>query len=384
MAFNEYLSQPQQDDLTQKAIASDLLLLPRILLLQGIFRPFALALHTPPGGDPVTQFQLDLSTLSQTERLADGTVPLVQFLKNCASQLRLRGRPEADDFEAVANSIANHTAGISKLPNTQTLREITQNEAIVGVDDMVDFGFLAAGMKVGQSVARIVVPRFENGVLKQTNNGAPWTMVGTAWVLTSTLMLTNHHVIAARLTGEPEPSASDFALQAAGAIVEFDFDKPASVAKKIAVSKVEADSIDLDYCVVRLAADSGRPALELNPQRVVFGPASYDPLNIIQHPRGMPKRIAFRNNLLTGADNDTIRYFTDTDFGSSGSPVCDDNWRVVALHRGAEFVKNVTYQGKSTAYVNFGSQVQAVLDQLKVDAPVIHTELQQGQAGFES
>ena len=207
-------------------------------------------------------------------------------------------------------------------------------------------------------------------------------MVGTAWVLAPTLMLTNHHVIAARLTGEPEPSAADFALQAAAALVEFDFDKTTSIAKKIAVTKVEADSIDLDYAVIRLSGDSGRPPLELNPQRVVFGPASYDPLNIIQHPRGLPKRVAFRNNLLTGSDNDTIRYFTDTDFGSSGSPVCDDNWRVVALHRGAEFVKGVTFQGKSTAYVNFGSQVQAVLDRLKTENASVHTELQQAQASL--
>ena len=97
----------------------------------------------------------------------------MQFLKNCASQLRLRGRAEADDFETVANSIANHTAGVPQSPNPQQLREITQNEAIVGVDDMVDFPFLAAGIEVGKSVARIVVPRFDNGVAEDRP-----TMVG--------------------------------------------------------------------------------------------------------------------------------------------------------------------------------------------------------------
>jgi hypothetical protein len=42
---------------------------------------------------------------------------------------------------------------------------------------------------------------------------------------------------------------------------------------------------------------------------------------------------------------------------------------VVALNRGAEFVKDVTFQGKSTAYVNFGSQVQAVLNELRAPEP---------------
>jgi V8-like Glu-specific endopeptidase len=379
MAFNGHLPQAQLNDLIAKAVDSDLLSGPRQLLGQGILRSFWLTFTVV--GDPLTQFQLDLATLNNTERLANGEVPLVQFLKNAANQLRLRGRPEADDFEAIAQNIGNRTFGVPPMPNPQLLREVVQNEAIVGVDDMVDFAFLAKGIRVGQSVARIIVPRFEGGVLKQANNG-PWTMVGTAWVLAPTLMLTNHHVIAARLTGEPEPSPADFALQAGGSVVEFDFDAPGSVVKKIAVTKVEADSIDLDYSVIRLVSDAGRPALGFNPQRVVFGPASYDPVNIIQHPRGQPKRIAFRNNLLTGADNETIRYFTDTDFGSSGSPVCDDNWRVVALHRGAEFVKGVTFQGKSTAYVNFGSQLQAVLDKLQAQNADIHAELQQAQAAI--
>jgi len=383
MTFNGYLTSSLLNDLSLKAVSSDLLQVPRQLLLQGIFKPFALNLPEPNFISKVDQFQLDLSNLNNTERLATGEVPLVQFLKNAAAQLRLRGKIEADDFETVAQDVGNHTAGVPSMPNPQNLREIKQNEAIVGIDDTVDYGFLAAGQKVGQSVARITVPRFENGVQRQTNNG-PWTMLGTAWVLSPTLMLTNHHVIAARLSGETDPADSDFTLQAKGAVVEFDFDKENSVAKKIAVAKVEADSSNLDYCVIRLAADASRPALEFNPNRVVFGPASYDPLNIIQHPRGQPKRIAFRNNLLTGADNDTIRYFTDTDFGSSGSPVCDDNWRVVALHRGAEFVRNVTFQGKSTAYVNFGSQVRAVLDSLQAQNPAVFTELQHAQAALKN
>jgi V8-like Glu-specific endopeptidase len=383
MTFNGYLTPTQLTDLATRAVSSDLLQVPRQLLLQGIFRAFVFNLPTPNNISQLDQFMLDLANLNNTERLATGEVPLVQFLRNAAAQLRLRGKVEADDFETVAQDVGNHTAGVPAMPNPQNLREIKQNEAIVGVDDTVDYGFLAAGQKVGQSVARITVPRFDNGVQRQTNSG-PWTMLGTAWVLSPTLMLTNHHVIAARLSGESEPAASDFTLQAKGAVVEFDFDKENSVAKKIAVAKIEADSSNLDYCVIRLAADASRPALEFNPNRVVFGPASYDPLNIIQHPRGQPKRIAFRNNLLTGADNDTIRYFTDTDFGSSGSPVCDDNWRVVALHRGAEFVKNVTFQGKSTAYVNFGSQVQAVLDSLQTQNPAIFTELQQVQAALKN
>lgn len=378
--FPGYLSASQVDDLVIKAVNSGLVDVPRNLLMQGILRAFVLTLTN--ANSTLDQFNLDLVNLNTTERLANGQVPLVQFLKNSASQLRLRGQPEADDFDALASSIGNHTTGVSQLPDPQKLPEVTRNEAIVGVNDMVDFNFLARGINVGKSVARIVVPRFENGVARQTSKG-PWTMSGTAWVLGPTLMLTNHHVIAARLTGEQPPvSASDFDLQARNASVEFDFDMQGSSVNKFTVTAVESDSIELDFSVFRLANPCGRPALEFNPNRLTFGATSYDPLNIIQHPNGLPKKIAFRNNLLTGADNDTIRYFTDTDFGSSGSPVCDDNWRVVALHRGAEFVKGVTFQGKSTAHVNFGSQVQAILDKIAADKPDLHAELVKAQAAL--
>jgi len=377
MAFSEYLSPAEFRNLVTKAVSSGLVLVNRNLLLQGIFNSFVLGLTIER--NLLDQFQLDLVTLNTTERLADGQVPLVQFLRNAANQLRLRGRPEAEDFERATNSIGNNTRGVPNLPDPKQLPEVVRNEAIVGVDDMVDFPFLAGGVQAGRSVARIIVPRFENGVAVQTAQGAPWTMVGTAWMIAPTLMLTNHHVIRARLTGEPEPSAPDFALQASGTIAEFDFDRQGSAVMTVAVTGVEANSIDLDYAVLRLQTSPARPALKFYPQRVIFGPASYLPVNIIQHPRGLAKRVAFRNNLVTGADGDTIRYFTDTDSGSSGSPVCDDNWRVVALHRGAEFVKDVAFQGKSTAYVNFGSQVQAVLDELRARNPLVHSEIQRFQ-----
>ena len=72
---------------------------------------------------------------------------------------------------------------------------------------------------------------------------------------------------------------------------------------------------------------------------------------------------------MSAADATTIRYFADTDQGSSGSPVCDDRWRVVALHRGARHVSGVQFQGKDEAFVNFGSQIQAILADIRANDP---------------
>jgi endonuclease G, mitochondrial len=377
MPFKGYLSPVQITTLVTKAVDSDLIQINRTLLLQGIFKTFALAL--PKDDNDLTQFNLDLVKLNETERLADGQVPVVQFLQNAANQLRLRGRPEADDFEQAANIIGNRVHGLPPLPSTSTLREIEKKEAIVGVDDMVDFAFLAGGTSVGRSVARILVPRFENGAQVLATSGAPWRMTGTAWMIAPTLMLTNHHVINARNSDEAAASEADFMQQGKNAALEFDFDAQGSAVTSVSAATVEVASAELDYAVLRLASNPGRAALRFHPLKVTFTPATYLPVNIVQHPRGLPKRIAFRNNLITGADADTVRYFTDTDFGSSGSPVCDDNWRVLALHRGAEFVKGVMFQGKSTAFVNFGSQIQAVLSHIQAHKAALHAEVLEGQ-----
>jgi len=377
-SFSGYLSVNEINELVSDAVDADLVTANRTLLLQGIFRPFALGL--PRDNDVLTQFNLDLVRLNYTERLANGQVPLIEFLHNCATYLKLRGRSEAERFEAVANLIQNRVQGVDNLPNPATLREVKNNEAIIGVDDMLDFRFLATGTQVGLSVARISVPRFDSGVAAKTATGAPWIMLGTAWMLAPRLMITNHHVINARLAEEAAAAPTDFERQAKESFVEFDLDSSDSVTVQIKVASVIASSKDLDYAIVRLQSDPGRRSLRLRPSRIDFTPATYLPVNIVQHPRGLPKRIAVRNNLLTSADADTIRYFTDTDSGSSGSPVCDDNWRVIGLHRGAQFVDGVTYQGKASAYVNFGSQIQAVLDDLKELEPQIHAEVVTGQS----
>lgn len=377
MPFPGYLKPSDLAILTQAAVDGGFFDLDRSLHLQGIPKNFVLALKKVPV--PLDQFQLDLNAVNNVERMADGEVPLVQFLQNAAWQLRVRGRREAEVFERYANAIGNQTHGVADLPEPSQLPEITKEEAIVGQDDMVDFAFLQNGVTVGRSVARVVVPRFENGVQVKTPDGKPWLMVGTAWMIGPQLAITNHHVINARNADEPSAAKVDFDRQGAEAIVEFDFDQADALKVTEGVDAVVTASKQLDYAILRFKNQLARDVLRLFHNRVQVNATTYMAVNIIQHPRGQLKRVAFRNNLVTGADNDVVRYFTDTDFGSSGSPVCDDNWHVLALHRGAKYAQGVKYRGKENAYVNFGSQIQAVLDDVKKQNPVLCREILDAQ-----
>ena len=60
-----------------------------------------------------------------------------------------------------------------------------------------------------------------------------------------------------------------------------------------------------------------------------------DLVNIIQHPRGRRKEIVLSNNRLKKMSPDYLEYTADIDFSSSGSPVFNQQWQLVGLHRSA-------------------------------------------------
>ncbi|HLP42079.1 MAG TPA: endonuclease, partial [Fibrobacteria bacterium] len=64
-------------------------------------------------------------------------------------------------------------------------------------------------------------------------------------------------------------------------------------------------------------------------------------VSIIQHPNGNPKQVALRENRIVDLPNDLfLHYETDTAPGSSGSPVFNDQWEVVALHHSGVLDRN--------------------------------------------
>ena len=52
----------------------------------------------------------------------------------------------------------------------------------------------------------------------------------------------------------------------------------------------------------------------------------------MQHPRGEKKQVALRENRIVDIPDRFLHYAADTEPGSSGSPVFNDQWEVVALH----------------------------------------------------
>jgi endonuclease G len=313
-----------------------------------------------PGGmaPPAIGLTLDLDHLNRIERLTDGSVPLKQFLEKAVG---FAGILEAADV--IRSALAEIEAGTTGAPpvNTAGLPEI--HEAVILRDDMVPFGFLRGGITAAAAVAKLMVPRHEDGV-PVTTNGKPVIHLGTGWLVASGLLVTNPHVVNARNQGEPAAGEADLLLQSTGMSVLFDYDDNTSEGTHVDPTELIAWDPDLDYALVRIT-DTTRAPLRRAAAITQVSPGSAIAVNVIQHPDGHAKRFGIRNNLLTGATPTELRYFTDTLGGSSGSPVLNDRWEVVGLHRGSAFVSGVKFQGRSVAYVNVGTQISAVLEHVR-------------------
>ena len=202
-------------------------------------------------------------------------------------------------------------------------------ERIIGESNLLSINFLDRGRRSAEAVCRIKLP-MDGGIA-----------YGTGFLIGPRLLLTNNHVLAS-------------AAEAAQAEAEFGYDHDLDgvvrdpVGFNLDPHQLFFTSADLDVTLVAVAplANSGTPLdrygwLPLVPMagKIVNG----EWVTIIQHPGGQPKQIAIHASQVLRLDPKQvdvdltrfIHYSTDTEPGSSGAPVFNDQWQVVALHHKA-------------------------------------------------
>lgn len=219
----------------------------------------------------------------------------------------------------------------------ETLEKITG-----AVSTLLPISFLQTGIKKAKSVARVLILR-PNG-----------TEAGTGFLLPNNLFLTNNHVIGdiataqiAKLQFDYEVSINGLAMQP----TEFMLD-PANGF---------ATSTNEDWTAVKVKGDAntGFGAISLTATSI----AKNDFVNIIQHPGGRYKQIGMYHNLVTHSDAKIVQYLTDTEPGSSGSPVFNSQWEVVALHHSGGFFQEPG--AKQALLRNEGININVVMAGIK-------------------
>ena len=222
--------------------------------------------------------------------------------------------------------------------NASAVGDVTQfPERLIGSSDLLPADFLDRALSTARGAVRLVVPMYQDSSLPRLQmSGNPVIGYGTGWLLGPRHLLTDYHVIRLR-EAKDVASDADIKLQAENTVAEFDYrDGKVPPSSTVPILAIAAADPVLDYALLELAVKvTDRPPLRVASVPLTLDPANAAAVNIVQHPRGAPKQVALRNNLVAALKGNDLAYYTDTETGSSGSPVCDDQWHVVALHKGS-------------------------------------------------
>jgi hypothetical protein len=211
--------------------------------------------------------------------------------------------------------------------------------------------------------------------------------VGSGFLVGPRVVLTNHHVlkscIDSKASGRTIGCRFDYRLMTGGAqsqgtvvrleesFEEWHLDSSPGLSDREEDAGKPAPTLDeLDHALVRLEREFGaEPVAGNGPARgwieVPAHPAGLEvggAVMILQYPGGEPVKLAFDTEAVQSinAKGTRVRYATNSDFGSSGSPCFNIYWGLIALHHfGDPFHKPARY--------NQGVPVGAIWERLARD-----------------
>lgn len=258
---------------------------------------------------------------------ADSPSRLAMRMNNIVDNVRRASQNRRPPASPILKGLVNSATPI--LP--EDLNADLVKEVVLNARDFLSVEFLERGWVTAKSVGRILM-----------RTGSGLRARGTGFLVAPGLVLTNQHVL------------TDEGLAAACAIemdYEHNFLGPAKQPQTYVLEpkRFFVNDVNLDFALVAVADRSDRGIdiasygwLPFKQAQGKIAVLKGDFLNVIQHPLGREKEIVVRENrvldLRTGDEEASdqlgafIHYEADTEKGSSGSPVLNDQWDVVALH----------------------------------------------------
>lgn len=228
-------------------------------------------------------------------------------------------------------------------------------ERILGKSDLFPISYLEMGLKVSNAICRISIRNSKGNVVGY----------GTGFLIAPFTLMTNNHVI-----DSPE--------SALHSIAEFNFQDDIHFMPcptynyRLDPDKLFITNEELDYTIVavkdnkssgRSLEDFGMIPLEPMAGKILTG----EYVSIIQHPKGGPKSVTLRENQVSNILDHFIHYLTDTEPGSSGSPVFNDQWVLVALHHAG--VPDPKKKGEWIA--NEGVRISSIVSDIAKQYPTL-------------
>lgn len=306
--------QEQQNEAAQRRVAERIV--PRVEHEAALASPFSLAeVNTP-------------------ERIAQRLDRITRY--RAGDEL-----PETTPTAAPDQLVEQAIERAPEVPDSATRDELL--EAIINTADFVGTRYLDEGVAAARAVGRILIKDDRGRLIGY----------GTGSMISPDLMLTNHHVL-------------DTARTAVTSQVEFNYQDGID-GKLLNVTTFGLDpdrffladeALDFAIVAVRAATEELAPfgfnRLIKSDGKALVG----EFVTIVQHPRGEKKQVALRENRIIDGQDRFLHYSADTEPGSSGSPVFNDQWEVVALHHASVKAPEHTEFG---GILNEGIRVSAIV-----------------------
>ncbi len=211
-------------------------------------------------------------------------------------------------------------------------------ERIFGKDRPRSCEWLRRGLDCARAVGR--VEEFED------------EGVGTCFLVARELVLTNHHVVPGGLPAEH------------ATVAFFGLDPTGRTRRRVSRVLRCRDQLQLDASLLELdqpVGDDYTPLelgavhpYQVRPERRAF---------VTGHPEGGRLSISLYDSRILAANQQVVQYRTPTRRGSSGSPVFDESWRLIGLHRrGHERLRHAVTGDRIEA--NEAIRIDAILPQV--------------------
>lgn len=267
-----------------------------------------------------------------------------------------------------------------KVERRQFLRDSLQDvdradrlfERIIAGNELQDVNYLERGAVAARAVGRVAIRK--QGTLKG------W---GTGFLIAPNVFITNHHVLPDVATANTSQAHFSYERDYNGA-------EAGPYIFTLEPERLFHTSDELDFTIVAVSEQAANSDVPLAAYgyllllEVTGKVADGEWLSIIQHPNGELKQVCVRENKLVKRTENELWYSTDTLGGSSGSPVFNNDWYVVALHHsgvarkvgnvvqtadGRDFVPGVDGEDRIDWIANEGIRVSRIVARLREQLP---------------
>lgn len=299
---------------------------------------------------------------------AEAGVPLAAEPQadRAARRIERKASLNGSQAETIARSI--HMAGQMAMHDIAALKAVLPGDEETaaapgapekvwgGTFDFVSVSFLARGANAARAVARIA-----------NADGQP---LGTGFLIGDGLFITNAHVLGTIADAQAHLLQFDYELGITGAPLQstrFQIDAAIFVTHPVTGLDFTIVAVGLKVDGPANLGDYGFCGLSDAANKHMLG----ENVNIVQHPDGRFKEVVLRENKLVSRLDDVLLYVADTEPGSSGSPVFNNAWEVVALHHWGGISRSWTdASGRPvSSEVNEGIRISSIVRNLRQRLP---------------